>query len=68
MSRGYRKEPFDLSSTESPSYLARAVRAIEEDPDITDSSGQVLYVGDLARRYGFTDEDGRQPPPFGLAK
>ncbi len=59
------KQPFDLSSTESPSYLGRAVRAIEGDPSIGDSSGQLLYVGDLARRYGFVDEDGRQPPPFG---
>jgi len=64
----HRIQPFDLSATESPSYLGRAVKAIEGDPQIGDSSGQVLYVGDLARKYGFTDEDGSQPPPFGLPR
>jgi NAD(P)-dependent dehydrogenase (short-subunit alcohol dehydrogenase family) len=62
------KQPFDLSVTESPLYLARAVRAIVEDPHILEGSGQVLYVGDLARKYGFTDEDGRQPAPFTAPK
>ena len=56
--------PFDLSITESPEYLGRAVRALAEDPKIMDKSGQLFTVGDLARDYGFTDVDGRQPPPF----
>jgi NAD(P)-dependent dehydrogenase (short-subunit alcohol dehydrogenase family) len=60
----YEKQPFDLGGTESPRYLARAVRALSNDPKIIDSSGQLLYVGDLARKYGFTDEDGRQPEVF----
>ena len=56
--------PFDLSITESPEYLGRAVRALAEDPDVLKKSGEVLTVGDLAQEYGFTDVDGRQPPPF----
>lgn len=56
--------PFDLSSTESPSYLGRAVAALASDPDILAKSGQLLYVGNLAKVYGFTDIDGTQPPVF----
>jgi NAD(P)-dependent dehydrogenase (short-subunit alcohol dehydrogenase family) len=57
-------QPFDLSFTESPAYLGRAVVALAGDPDVLAKSGQLLYVGDLARTYGFTDIDGTQPPPF----
>jgi NAD(P)-dependent dehydrogenase (short-subunit alcohol dehydrogenase family) len=56
--------PFDLSITESPEYLGRAVRALAEDPDVLRRSGEVLTVGDLAREYNFTDIDGRQPAAF----
>jgi NAD(P)-dependent dehydrogenase (short-subunit alcohol dehydrogenase family) len=58
--------PFDLSGTESPEYLGRAVVALASDPDILHKSGDVLTVGELAREYGFTDIDGRQVPPFRL--
>jgi NAD(P)-dependent dehydrogenase (short-subunit alcohol dehydrogenase family) len=57
-------QPFDLSSTESPAYLGRAVVALAADPNVLDKSGRLLTVGDLAREYGFTDLDGRQPLPF----
>jgi hypothetical protein len=30
-------------------------------------TGTLLTVGQLAREYGFTDVDGTQPEPFGLA-
>jgi NAD(P)-dependent dehydrogenase (short-subunit alcohol dehydrogenase family) len=59
-------EPFDLSITESPTYLGRAVRALASDPNVIAKSGQVLTAGELAREYGFTDVDGRQPEPFHL--
>ncbi len=58
------KHPFDLSITESPEYLGRAVRALASDPKILERSGQVLTVGDLAVEYSFTDVDGRQPKAF----
>jgi NAD(P)-dependent dehydrogenase (short-subunit alcohol dehydrogenase family) len=56
--------PFDLSITESPEYLGCAVRALAEDPNIMNKSGQLFTVGDLAQEYGFTDIDGRQPAAF----
>jgi NAD(P)-dependent dehydrogenase (short-subunit alcohol dehydrogenase family) len=56
--------PFDLSFTESPAYLGRAVVALAGDPNVMARSGQLLYVGDLAKAYHFTDVDGTQPPPF----
>lgn len=58
------QQPFDLSPTESPEYLGRAVVALAADPGVIAKSGDVLTVGDLAREYGFTDTDGRQPPAF----
>jgi NAD(P)-dependent dehydrogenase (short-subunit alcohol dehydrogenase family) len=62
----HNERPFDLSQTESPEYLGRAVVALAADPEVMRKSGEVLTVGDLAREYGFTDVDGRQPPPFEL--
>src|SRR3954451_19912941 len=56
--------PFDLSITESPEYLGRAARTLAEDPNVIVKSGQLFTVGDLAREYGFTDIDGRQPAGF----
>lgn len=56
-----------LARTESPRYLGRAIAALAGDANVlADKSGRVLRVGDLAREYGFTDIDGRQPPPFEL--
>ena len=57
-------QPFDLSGTESPEYLGRAVAALAADPNVLAKSGRLLTVGDLAREYGFTDIDGRQPEAF----
>jgi NAD(P)-dependent dehydrogenase (short-subunit alcohol dehydrogenase family) len=53
-----------LARTESPRYLGRAVAALAADPDVQAKSGTVQLVGELARTYGFTDIDGRAPPPF----
>ena len=57
-------ESFDLSSTETPEYLGRAIAALAADPNVLAKSGRQLTAGELAREYGFTDVDGRQPPPF----
>ena len=54
----------ELSRTESPRYVGRAIAALAGDPMVMDRSGEVLRVGDLAREYSFTDIDGRQVPPF----
>jgi hypothetical protein len=44
------------------------VAALAADPRVLERSGRVLAVGDLAREYGFTDVDGRQPETFRLPK
>lgn len=56
----------DLARTESTQYIGRAVAALAADPQVMDKAGSILTVGDLAREYGFTDYDGRQPPAFRL--
>ena len=48
-----------LARTESPRYLGRAVAALATDPNVHEQSGCVHRVADLARKYGFTDVDGR---------
>jgi hypothetical protein len=48
----------------SPEYIGRAVVALAADPNVMAKSGCVLTVGQLAAESGFTDIDGRQPPPF----
>ena len=59
--------PFDLSGTESPAYLGRAITALAADDAVARHTGKLLTAGELARVYGFTDLDGRQPEPFRLA-
>jgi NAD(P)-dependent dehydrogenase (short-subunit alcohol dehydrogenase family) len=59
-------EPFDLSVTESPEYVGRAITHLAADPDRRSRSGELLTAGDLARVYGFTDVDGSQPEAFAL--
>ena len=54
-------EHFDLSNSESPQFIGRAVAALAADPDIMRKSGQVLVAAELAVEYGFVDIDGRQP-------
>jgi dehydrogenase/reductase SDR family member 1 len=58
---------FDLSNSESPEFLGRTVAALAADPRVLDRSGQVLVAAVLAREYGFTDVDGRQPRPLTIA-
>lgn len=61
-------QPFDLSATESPEYLGRALAVLAGDPELMRRSGQVLTAGDFAREYGFTDVDGGQPAAFRIAR
>jgi hypothetical protein len=44
------------------------VAALAADPKVMEKSGRILTVGDLAREYGFTDYDGRQPPAYRMAE
>jgi NAD(P)-dependent dehydrogenase (short-subunit alcohol dehydrogenase family) len=58
----------DLSNSESPRFIGRAVVALANDSDIMDKSGRVLVAAALAQEYGFTDLDGNTPQPLTLAE
>jgi NAD(P)-dependent dehydrogenase (short-subunit alcohol dehydrogenase family) len=60
--------PGQRAQTESAEYIGRAVAALAADPGIMRRSGQALAVGNLAREYGFTDVDGRQPTAYPLIR
>ena len=60
----HQAHPFDLSGTESPEYTGRGVVHLLADPALMHRTGQIFTAGQLAREYGFTDVDGRQPEPF----
>jgi len=61
-------EHFDMSNSESPQFIGRAVAALAADPEIMRRSGQVLVAAQVALDYGFTDVDGKQPRPIGVAE
>ncbi|WP_221090857.1 SDR family NAD(P)-dependent oxidoreductase [Deinococcus aquaedulcis] len=52
---------FDLSNSESPHFIGRAVAALASDPEVFRRTGQVLVAAELGQEYGFTDIDGKQP-------
>ena len=54
------KDPHFLHS-ESPLFVGRAVAALARDPQVLARTGQVLSSWELAREYGFVDEDGTRP-------
>jgi NAD(P)-dependent dehydrogenase (short-subunit alcohol dehydrogenase family) len=56
----------DLSNSESPQFVGRAVAALAADPKVIDKSGEALVAAALALEYGFTDIDGKQPRPLTL--
>jgi len=52
---------------ESPQFTGRVIDALARDPRRMERSGQVWIGAELAREYGVTDIDGRQPPSFRAA-
>lgn len=56
----------DMSNSESPQFIGRAVVALAADSNIMQKSGQVLVAAGVAQEYGFTDIDGKQPRPLTL--
>jgi NAD(P)-dependent dehydrogenase (short-subunit alcohol dehydrogenase family) len=57
----------DLSNSESPEFIGRAVAALAADTDVLRHTGKVLVAAALAKEYGFTDLDGTTPRPLTLA-
>jgi dehydrogenase/reductase SDR family protein 1 len=56
----------DLSNSESPQFVGRAVAALASDQNVMSKTGRVLVAAALAEEYGFTDIDGKQPRPLTL--
>ena len=61
-------EFFDLSNSESPQFIGRAVAALAADPMVIQKTGQILIAAEIAIEYGFTDIDGKQPKPLTVDK
>ena len=51
--------------SESPTYVARGLAALAQDPDMAQFAGTVLTSRQLADRYGVTDTDGSRPDAWG---
>lgn len=56
----------DLSNSESPQYIGRAVAALASDPDVMKRTGTVCVAAALGKEYGFDDIDGKQPIPLSI--
>lgn len=59
-----RSRPRAASISSVIAWLNRVRAALAADPEVMRKTGLCLHVGDLAREYGFTDIDGRQPERF----
>ncbi len=57
----------DLSNSESPDFIGRAVVALAADPEALGRTGTVQVAAQLAAEYGFSDLDGTRPRPLTLA-
>ena len=57
---------FDLSNSESPEFIGRAVYGLFTDPDLLALSGKTLVAAELSQQYSFTDIDGKMPRPLTL--
>ena len=57
----------DLSNSESPEFIGRAIAALAADSDVLRHAGQVLVAAAVAKDYGFTDVDGKSPRPLTIA-
>ena len=55
------KQDSYFAESETPCYMGRGVAALAVDPDVASKNGGLYSSGSLAKEYGFTDLDGRQP-------
>jgi NAD(P)-dependent dehydrogenase (short-subunit alcohol dehydrogenase family) len=53
-----------LRQGETPQFNGRIIYALARDPALQSLSGQTLISAEVARRYGITEEGGRQPPSY----
>lgn len=57
---------FDLSNSESPEFIGRAVAAMAADDRRMRWTGQVVVAAALGAEYRFADIDGKRPRPLSL--
>ena len=57
--------PPGFAESETPRYVGRGIAAIAADPDRSRWNQRSVSSAQLAREYGFTDLDGRQPDAWG---
>ncbi len=50
-----------FAHSETPTFVGRAVAALAADPYVGEKTGQSLTSWNLAKEYGFVDEDGSRP-------
>lgn len=53
-----------MESAETPEFNGRVILALLDDPQLAERSGQTLISAELARNYGITEGNGRQPPSY----
>jgi NAD(P)-dependent dehydrogenase (short-subunit alcohol dehydrogenase family) len=49
---------------ETPEFTGHVIAALAADPEVMKLTGTTVIGAEVARRYGITDRDGRQPPSF----
>jgi len=52
---------FDVMKAQSPLFVGRSAAALAAAPDVLERTGKAFHVADLARDYGFTEDDGSVP-------
>jgi len=57
----------DMTNSDSPEFIGRAVAALAADPDVMRYTGTVQVAASVAIEYGFKDVDGKAPRPLTLA-
>ena len=56
-------EYFDLSNSESPQFIGRAISGLWRDTGLMEKSGRVHVAAALAQEYDIADIDGKRPVP-----
>ncbi|HXA79271.1 MAG TPA: SDR family NAD(P)-dependent oxidoreductase [Candidatus Acidoferrales bacterium] len=56
----------DLSNSESPQFIGRAVAALAGDPESLRRTGRTLIAAEVAAEFGLTDIDGSRPKALTL--
>jgi hypothetical protein len=49
---------------ETPEFTGHIIWALFNDPELAARNGQTLIGAELAKSYGLTDANGRQPPSY----